>query len=271
MFVCYYNYFTSIHCELVNCLQHFFGLVRGCGGASNHPTSVQFAQLVKLLSLYSLVKPPKGSNVSGSEMLDSLLKSTDTLATTIDQRKAALEKQLDKILDDGEYTCLIPDLLHDHDFLKAPAELNRFVISYVSGYVARKAMLWCNNCDRCIASLTSDEPGANTRFIELKLRGYLLYPSDKLEKLVTLLETSVQTAVANYEMCGDYVFYLVDEVMKTKLGDLRLGCEDLEHQKTLTKRVMKFFLITRMHFLCRTLSQSVKSDKPQMYNKYAKL
>ncbi|KAF4527859.1 hypothetical protein B566_EDAN017014, partial [Ephemera danica] len=54
-------------------LEHFFGLVRGIGGCSTHPDPIKFAQLVRLLSLYSLVKPPRDSNITGGDMLNSFL------------------------------------------------------------------------------------------------------------------------------------------------------------------------------------------------------
>jgi len=61
----------------INCsyllLKHLFGNLRqGCGD-NQHPDPLQFKQIYRLLSCYSLIKPPKGSNISGGEMLNSLI------------------------------------------------------------------------------------------------------------------------------------------------------------------------------------------------------
>lgn len=60
-------------------LEHFFGLLRASGGDNNNAESFQIAQIFRLVSLYSLVKPPAGSNVSGGNMLEALANSTNDL------------------------------------------------------------------------------------------------------------------------------------------------------------------------------------------------
>lgn len=249
--------------------QHFFGLVRGVGGGSSRANAIQFAQLVKLLSLYSLVKPPRGSNVSGAEMLDSLLKCNDEVAMqSVDERKKLLEEQLDKIIDDGEHMDFIPYVLCGQDYIDSSDDLNSFAVCYIAGYVARKARTYCRDCPECRESLTSQEEGEHTRLIELKSKGYLLYPSPSLENLVQCLEKSVQSVVTNHKMCAAYVFLLTEEVMKTGISSF-IGCQNLEHQKNLTKRVVKFFLLTRMHFLCKTECQA--NERARKLEKLAKL
>ena len=47
--------------------------MRHCCGSNDHPDSALFIQMFKLVSTYSLVKSPKGSNVSGGEILKLLI------------------------------------------------------------------------------------------------------------------------------------------------------------------------------------------------------
>lgn len=82
-------------------MQAFFGMVRGAGGGSTHPESTQFIQIFRLLSLYSLVKPPKGSNVSGADMLQSLLNVKDLHTLTKLNRKQKFEEAIDEIMLQG--------------------------------------------------------------------------------------------------------------------------------------------------------------------------
>jgi hypothetical protein len=58
-------------------LEHFFAQLRGEGGANTNPETLQVVQIFKLLSLYSLVKPPKGSNFTGENLLDALVRQKD--------------------------------------------------------------------------------------------------------------------------------------------------------------------------------------------------
>ncbi|XP_074035256.1 uncharacterized protein [Leptinotarsa decemlineata] len=48
-------------------------MMRAAGGCNTHPESIQVGQIFRLMSLYSLIKPPRESNVSGGEMMKSLL------------------------------------------------------------------------------------------------------------------------------------------------------------------------------------------------------
>lgn len=61
-----------------------------------------FAQLFRLLSVYSLVKPMRGSNITGGEMVTTLLKLDDLKSKTRIERQKAFEDRLDEILLNGK-------------------------------------------------------------------------------------------------------------------------------------------------------------------------
>lgn len=67
-------------------------------GPNTHPEPRVFAQLFRLLSIYSLVKPLKGSNITGGEMLTTLLNLDDLQSKSNEERKQQLEKKLDEIV-----------------------------------------------------------------------------------------------------------------------------------------------------------------------------
>jgi len=52
------------------------GMFRICGSTTK-PDPLMFIQVYRLLCFYSLVKPPKGSNVEGTEIFKSLLAEED--------------------------------------------------------------------------------------------------------------------------------------------------------------------------------------------------
>lgn len=48
--------------EIVHIFQNFFGMIRQATGPNDHPTGPTFLPLYRILSLYSLIKPPKYGN-----------------------------------------------------------------------------------------------------------------------------------------------------------------------------------------------------------------
>lgn len=83
-------------------LQRFFGLARQSCGGNTHPEPHVFAQLFRLLSIYSLVKPIRGSNITGGDMVSALLNLEDLRTQTKEKRKEVLSEKLDEILLKGK-------------------------------------------------------------------------------------------------------------------------------------------------------------------------
>lgn len=48
-------------------------MMRNCCGSNYHPDSQLFIQMYRLISTYSLVKSPKGCNVSSTEIMNVFL------------------------------------------------------------------------------------------------------------------------------------------------------------------------------------------------------
>ncbi|KAK3909961.1 Transposable element P transposase [Frankliniella fusca] len=53
-------------------LEHFFGHIRGACGSNQHPDPRLFVNIYRLLMTYSRIKPPRGSNVTGGQVMDAL-------------------------------------------------------------------------------------------------------------------------------------------------------------------------------------------------------
>lgn len=73
-------------------------MIRGACVSNDHPDSLLFVQVYRLLSFYSLVKPPKGSNVQGAEIFETLLQSKD-VACESDDNKSILASTLQKMIE----------------------------------------------------------------------------------------------------------------------------------------------------------------------------
>ncbi|CAD6223766.1 GSCOCG00011762001-RA-CDS [Cotesia congregata] len=81
-------------------LEQFFGIVRSACGCNEHPDPIIFGQVFRLLCSYSLVTPPKGSNVTLVELLQSLMETRESLRLSKDKKVKWLEK-IDSIIDSG--------------------------------------------------------------------------------------------------------------------------------------------------------------------------
>ncbi|XP_023227861.1 uncharacterized protein LOC111628329 [Centruroides sculpturatus] len=83
-------------------LERFFGMIRQGSGSSSHPTTVQFLYLYRLMTVYSLVHPPKRASVQtdpGSILitLKNLLRSHKKPFKEVQEQ---LEEHLENLLCD---------------------------------------------------------------------------------------------------------------------------------------------------------------------------
>jgi len=103
-----------------------------------------------LLSCYSLIKPPKGSNISGGEMLNSLIQMS-SIGSKNDQ---LTREQIDDLLDEGHF-----DALLDHTYTEQDFSINNSIdmsaLTYFIGYIARLAKQFstAEHCENYYLSL----------------------------------------------------------------------------------------------------------------------
>lgn len=108
-------------------------MIRGCCGSHDKPDPLLFIQIYRLLSFHSLVKPPKGSNVDGVEIFDTLLCAKDN---TLNNSKEEWKTVLEEIIQRGENNPEEYDVRHAHDY--NVIGINNNALAYFAGFVARK-------------------------------------------------------------------------------------------------------------------------------------
>ncbi|XP_074096851.1 uncharacterized protein LOC141526029 [Cotesia typhae] len=96
---CNYDYLMTIRLTQ-DALEKFFGIMRSACGCNDHPDVMLFGQVYRLLCSYSLATPPKGSNVTAGELLQSLMQTKDSLALASTPKNEWLKK-LDDIVEEG--------------------------------------------------------------------------------------------------------------------------------------------------------------------------
>ncbi|XP_049522179.1 uncharacterized protein LOC125944849 [Dermacentor silvarum] len=244
-------------------LERLFGIIRQMSGCNDHPTPSQFLISVNTLSFQNLAKPPKGSNVS-SGLLRSLL-GADNGKDLTSQRK------LDELLDAGnlaEAHEVLSECGHGTEHVDMVVQTSDArLIYYMAGYVARKsvASTKCAECSRQLLQGENDSaPGAASLTAAVD-RGGLLYPSAKLNELVTTLENTFTHCFSVREVKCDSIMDLVSFLQLRKLT--LVGCPD--HSMSLTNKIMKFYVLTRLHFHVK--AQNNKRNARQERMKLLKL
>ncbi|KAK3929285.1 Transposable element P transposase [Frankliniella fusca] len=246
-------------------LERFFGLVRQSCGGNTHPEPRVFAQLFRLLSIYSLIKPCRGSNITGGEMVKTLFNLEDLKEKNKKERQKLLSDKLDEIIIKGQNLEEITDLMEvvqkDHDYIGDGEAVDQFALSYVTGFVARHSKRYTAGCKECTTCLKKEEKDKTDvdMLITTKSKGYLTYPSDALVELTHTLEKNILKTAVNSELEENILFLVLEGLENSKVKTI--GCE--EHKHELTKSIMKFYLIMRMHFLTRKWNENTKKDKKQ--------
>ncbi|KAL5239031.1 hypothetical protein ACI65C_006441 [Semiaphis heraclei] len=114
-------------------LEKFFGIIRQISGPNDHSSTPTFMQLYRMLTAYSLMKPPKSGNCSISEDQKPILELSD-LKEMIDESLRSeivktLKKKMDTLVEDGEWDC--EDIFIEHDYTKS--SIFECVVYYLGG------------------------------------------------------------------------------------------------------------------------------------------
>lgn len=235
-------------------------MMRESCGANDHPDSILFIQMYKLISTYSLIKPPKGCNVEGGEILESILQLKDIENKS--ERKEQWEGMIDTIIDKGSKTHFLGEasrLLLEHNY--SMSETSEYAITYISGYCSRRASRFakfstdntkrpviCYDCQSSLVLSENAEIPERHKLINLKTRGFLKHPSLDLFDLISILEVATLATIKDKDVNDDSIFQIteaLDELCPIPF----VGCK--EHSPVLTKKVITFYLTMRMFFITK--------------------
>lgn len=111
----------------------FFGIIRQAAGSNDHPSAPTFLQLYKLLSTYSILKPPKSGNctINDDSPLTPLISISDLKNIYHPEKSNLLENLKNKLniiieQEEWEFTDVV-----EHDYAKA--EVVDCLIYYLTG------------------------------------------------------------------------------------------------------------------------------------------
>lgn len=204
------------------------------------------------LSFYNLAKVVGTGNAEqaqGNEDFSSLLSAHD-----VGVRDTSVST-LDTFIESGDLASA-ERLLHrvpvDHKECLEQRSDSRLV-HYMAGYVARK-FLSRSNCEKCKGSLldSSVNKDETCQFTVMCDKGGLLYPSQAVFKAVKQLEDIFTVHFSQEKLCSDSILDVMS-LVKLQFGE-SIGCS--QHEDSLTTELIKFYVLTRLHFYARGLNQS---------------
>lgn len=251
-------------------LERFFSVMRHSCGGNDHPDPKMFAQVYRLASTFSLIRPPKGCNVSGENLLKSLIKPDEVLISSNQERELWLQN-IDAILEGAKPQMegsSIDDEDHNYEAVTSDA-----VQSYIAGYITRKLqkIVKCSNCKQNIRmnAVDGQRLQRNDVINKMDLYGGLMYASYELFELTKQLEKCVLRAMSKALTNVETVSQISHELKKENL--IKVGCFD--HEKELTVKVIDIYIVMRAHFLAKSENKRYDAAKmkTKMNRKNAKL
>lgn len=222
--------------------QKFFGIIRQASGPNDHPTTPTFLHLYKILSVYSVLKPPKYGNfsVSNSDAPSlSLADLSEIFHDKHNQREDKINKlknKLDKLIQEGlwEPSDILPNCNYNGE-----CSMRDCIVYYVCGYVTRK-LLRFKKCPKCISFFKNNDayhPAAE--LITLKSRGQLVYPITHLYELLSKVDHYFSL------YCHDYNVFdkVIDNITEIDFN-FKYPCE--EHVIEITTEIVVYYIQMRL-------------------------
>ncbi|KAH8031901.1 hypothetical protein HPB51_021543 [Rhipicephalus microplus] len=235
-------------------IKRFFGVVRSFGGDEDHPTIVHFGQIFRLLSLYTPLKMATKGNCTGDAdpVLVTMEESLSSKRLEVLHQKKEREDKLGQLMHSIVLEKLPEEDANQHDYGRPTP--HDAALYYLAGYVVKKAEKF-SSCGDCKATLlaTNDVPSAAI-LTEMRsfVPGALQLPSKDLTSLLTDVESAITERTRDNVVFGDLFWCIVKDLTQGH-SLAQVGCG--VHSEELSARIIKFYLVTRMHFYARFLRQ----------------
>ena len=249
-------------------------MIRSVGGNSDHPDSIKFPYLFKLLSTYSLLKPPKGSNVSNDEMFSTFCDLTKTNKVLKDDNEKLTAHHIWQLAMDHGAGAFEGDLQAYDRILNEFDNEDRQTVECFAGYVAKEATKF-TSCETCLLSLRRDKCNDETLLSKRDHYNVLVAPALSLPKLLLYLEKIINEVIDGTlaNLLPDTFFTIfrkVDCHMVLSISSAEsIGC--LAHRETLMCKIVHFYILTRLNFIIRDAKKELNSEKCRELKKKAKL
>ncbi|XP_046397436.1 uncharacterized protein LOC124164240 [Ischnura elegans] len=268
IYACDFDYFLTGNINQ-DPLERFFGIIRHVSGSNDHPAVPNFLQLYKILSCFSLIRPPKYGNCSVEERtppqqliklstIKEIYGDSSTKNSALDKIKEKLDSLVE--LDNWEYDDVIGS---DHDYHCAPVA--DCFLYYITGLLGKHIIKW-TKCDVCKAAITNPNLLTNSPAAELanqRAESGFVHTNRNLFSIVCALEKSFEEHCKELDLCekvttqlleehhmtfpcsshGDEVMsYMIHLFLKLRMQQFAYrSCRDKPRENRDRKKIAKFF------------------------------
>jgi len=219
-------------------------MIRQAAGPNDHSTGPTFLHIYRILSIYSVLRPPKSGNCTildskAPKIALSELKEIFHSESTIRQQKLSnLKLKVDLLIDGGSWEA--DEIFEDHNYNEASA-LN-CIIYDATGYVTKK-IIKNTSCILCLNALKNNQKYVDipeAELVNLKSKGVLTHPNIHLFHFLTKVEESFATH-CQHKNVFDLTVY---DVLNFPIS---FPCN--EHKIQVVSSILTNYLIMRMrHF-----------------------
>ena len=236
------------------------------GGSNDHPSTTTFLKIYKILTLFSILKPPKSGNCSSSIETEpsvpllSITRIKEIYGTDIKNKSKALNEIKDKlnvvISADADFTDFTNAV--DHDYVLP--EVIDCLVYYSTGILCKRLQSYiiCKVCRAAFLSSVNDKGDqlmSNQPVAILINEDGLTHPSTRLFNLIQIIERSF---VKNCKLQNVYGL-VVNDVTEDNV--FSFPCE--EHSSEIISIVLHPYLTLRMCELIRNEMLCIRDQKKQ--------
>lgn len=257
-------------------LELLFGQIRSHGGCNTNPTARQFQAVYKKLMIKSELRDVETGNCKALEKVSIL-----TCSSAIKAINSTLEAR-SREDDEDDINTIYEMAIFDEEVDVLVGNLSEFsvqTISYIAGFVVH-GLIKRLKCDTCISALLADSTDdSNNKFIKLKDKGGLVYPSTDVVVICRNLEVVIKSTILTKDQIvvssKNLKELLICKSLRRFIGMNLFKNYDFHqfdqspldnHIILLTKSIMERYINIRLHYL--TKNAMPKLSKRQVLNKY---
>ena len=89
-----------------------------------------------------------------------------------------------------------------------------------------------------------------------------MYPTKQLFHFICCLENIFTETLSTTSLHRDITFDIIESLYKTHLSFVIVGCK--QHKYELTKKIVKFYVLTRMHFHLKGTNKFEEQKRKRM-------
>lgn len=251
-------------------LQRFFGTIRMAGGANDHPCTPTFLQIFKIMSAFSVLKPPKTGNCTvfdgnSQEPLISICRLKELYHSKDTRAIEEIKKKLETIIEceNTDFSDFVSLVHHDY----ALPEINNCLIFYITGRVSAYIKK-ITNCETCLNAFLADNvleedtlifstnnlPQSYEHFT--KSNKYFVHPNVRLFKIIL----TVEHLFDQFKQCSN-AFDLILSALTTSGEKFKFPCLIHDDKAVdIIAFIIQFYLQIRMREFIYQQKESIKRE-----------